>query len=95
MEISTPILLFVYPIVISLYILNLIDNSDMDPLIYRIVVSGVALVSFADSLKSLSIDNFYTNFVENMPLANYGFAFVFIFIVTFAMAYLISKLRNY
>ena len=64
MEISIPILLFIYPIVISLYLLNLIDKENMDPLIYKIVICAVALVSMADSLKVLHIDNFYTNTVS-------------------------------
>ena len=95
MEISTPILLFVYPIVISLYILNLIDNDNMDPIVYKIVVFAVALVSLADSFKSLSIDNFYTDIAASLPLASYGFAFVFVFIISFFIASLLSKLRKY
>lgn len=95
MEISIPILLFIYPIVISLYLLNLIDKENMDPLIYKIVICAVALVSMADSLKVLHIDNFYTNMVGKLPLASYGFAFVFIFIISFILANIISKLKSY
>jgi branched-chain amino acid transport system II carrier protein len=95
MEISIPILLFIYPIVISLYILNLIDKGNMDPIIYKIVVCAVTLVSTSDSLKVLHINNFYTEIVEKLPLASYGFSFVFIFIISFILANIISKLKRY
>ena len=95
MEISIPILLFIYPIVISLYVLNLFDNGSIDSLIYKIVTFTVGLVSLSDSLKALGMDNAYISFIEKLPLGAYGFAFVFVFILSFVIASIISKLKNY
>lgn len=95
MEISIPILLFIYPIVISLYVLNLFDNGSIDSLIYKIVTCTVGLVSLSDSLKALGMDNAYISFIEKLPLGSYGFAFVFVFILSFVIASIISKLKNY
>ena len=92
MEISIPILLFVYPIVISLYILNLIDRGNINPLVYKISIGAVALVSFADALSALGFsNNFYVNGINKLPMADAGFAFVFIFLISLFFGLLISK----
>lgn len=92
MEISIPILLFVYPIVISLYILNLIDRGNISPLAYKISIGAVALVSFADALSALGFsNNFYVNGINKLPMADAGFAFVFIFLISLIFGLLISK----
>ncbi|WP_394023664.1 branched-chain amino acid transport system II carrier protein [Anaerococcus martiniensis] len=92
MEISIPILLFVYPIVISLYILNLIDRGNISPLAYKISIGAVALVSFADALSALGFsNNFYVNGINKLPMADAGFAFVFIFLISLLFGLLISK----
>ncbi|WP_262122044.1 branched-chain amino acid transport system II carrier protein [Anaerococcus sp. Marseille-Q5996] len=92
MEISIPILLFVYPIVISLYILNLIDRGNISPLAYKISIGAVALVSFADALSALGFsNNFYVNGINKLPMADAGFAFVFVFLISLIFGLLISK----
>ena len=92
MEISIPILLFVYPIVISLYILNLIDRGNISPLAYKISIGAVALVSFADALSALGFsNNFYVNGINRLPMADAGFAFVFVFLISLIFGLLISK----
>ncbi len=92
MEISIPILLFVYPIVISLYILNLIDRGNISPLAYKISIVAVALVSFADALSALGFsNNFYVNGINKLPMADAGFAFVFVFLISLIFGLLISK----
>lgn len=92
MEISIPTLLFVYPIVISLYILNLIDRGNISPLAYKISIGAVALVSFADALSALGFsNNFYVNGINRLPMADAGFAFVFVFLISLIFGLLISK----
>ncbi|WP_416335113.1 branched-chain amino acid transport system II carrier protein [Anaerococcus sp. DFU013_CI05] len=92
MEISIPILLFIYPIVISLYILNLIDRGNISPLAYKISIGAVALVSFADALSALGFNNnFYVNGINKLPLGSSGFAFVFVFGISLIIGLLISK----
>ncbi|MBM0046777.1 branched-chain amino acid transport system II carrier protein [Anaerococcus sp. mt242] len=92
MEISIPILLFIYPIVISLYILNLIDRGNISPLAYKISIGAVALVSFADALSALGFNNnFYVNGINKLPLGSSGFAFVFVFGISLIIVLLISK----
>lgn len=92
MEISIPTLLFVYPIVISLYILNLIDRGNISPLAYKISIGAVALVSFADALSALGFsNNFYVNGINKLPMADAGFAFVFVFLISLIFGLLISK----
>ncbi|MDU5229336.1 MAG: branched-chain amino acid transport system II carrier protein [Anaerococcus sp.] len=95
MEISIPILLFIYPIVISLYILNLIDRDSIDPILYKIVVTAVGFVSLADSIKAIGFeDNFYVNAMAKLPLQESGFGFVFAFIVSFLIALIIAKSKK-
>lgn len=92
MEISIPTLLFVYPIVISLYILNLIDRGNISPLAYKISIGAVALVSFADALSALGFsNNFYVNGINRLPMSDAGFAFVFVFLISLIFGLLISK----
>lgn len=95
MEISIPILLFVYPIVISLYILNLIDRGNIDSLVYKITIVGVGLTSFADSISALGFDNnLYVNAISKLPLAETGFAFVFMFILCFILGLIFTKSKK-
>ena len=95
MEISKPILLLIYPIVISLYFLNLIDNGSIDPLVYKVVTICVSLVSLADMLRALGFkDNFYVNAMAKLPLAESGFAFVFVFLIGFILSYIFTKLKR-
>lgn len=92
MEISIPILLFIYPIVISLYILNLIDRGNIDSLVYKITIVGVGLTSFADSISALGFDNnFYVNAINKLPLANSGFSFVFMFVLCLILGLIFTK----
>lgn len=92
MQLSIPVLLFVYPIVISLYILNLIDRSNINHLVYKIVIIAVGIVSLADSLNALGFDNnFYVNTINRLPLADAGFAFVFVFVISLVLGLLFTK----
>lgn len=92
MELSIPILLFVYPIVISLYILNLLDKGNISPLVYKIVIIAVGLVSLADSINALGFaDNFYVNTMARLPLAASGFSFIFVFVISLLIGLIITK----
>ena len=92
MEISIPILLFVYPIVISLYILNLLDKGNISPLVYKIVIIAVGLVSLADSINALGFaDNFYVNTMARLPLAASGFSFIFVFVISLLIGLIVTK----
>lgn len=92
MEISIPILLFVYPIVISLYILNLLDKGNISPLVYKIVIIAVGFVSLADSINALGFaDNFYVNTMARLPLAASGFSFIFVFVISLLIGLIVTK----
>ena len=96
MAISVPILLFIYPIVITLYVLNLLDRGQFTKSLYRLEVIGVGLLGLADSLKALGFtDNFYTNLTNHLPLASYDLGFVFVGLLILILYQLGLKIKTY
>ena len=77
-RISVPILVFVYPVMISLIILNLFGKYIKNDYIYKGVVLFTGIIGLIESLASIGITNTYTNSVlEILPFSDYGLTWLF------------------
>ena len=72
-RISVPILIFIYPVMISLIILNLFGKYIKNNYVYKGVVLFTGIIGLIESLESLGIKNYYTNSIlEILPFSDYG-----------------------
>ena len=77
-NISIPILVFIYPVIISLIILNLFWKYIKNDYIYKGVVLFTGIIGLIESLASIGITNTYTNSVlEILPFSDYGLTWLF------------------
>ncbi|QYR64825.1 branched-chain amino acid transport system II carrier protein [Fusobacterium animalis] len=77
-RISVPILIFIYPIMISLIILNLFGKYIKNDYVYKGVVLFTGIIGLIESLESLGIENYYTNSIlEILPFSDYGLTWLF------------------
>ena len=77
-RISVPILVFIYPVIISLIILNLFGKYVKNDYIYKGMVLFTGIIGLIESLESLGIKNYYTDSVlEILPFSDYGLTWLF------------------
>ena len=77
-RISVPILIFIYPVMISLIILNLFGKYIKNDYVYKGVVLFTGIIGLIESLESLGIENYYTNSIlEILPFSDYGLTWLF------------------
>ena len=77
-RISVPILIFIYPVMISLIILNLFGKYIKNDYVYKGVVLFTGIIGLIESLASIGITNTYTNSVlEILPFSDYGLTWLF------------------
>ena len=77
-RISVPILVFIYPVMISLIILNLFGKYIKNDYIYKGVVLFTGIIGLIESLASIGITNTYTDSVlEILPFSDYGLTWLF------------------
>ena len=77
-RISVPILVFIYPVMISLIILNLFGKYIKNDYVYKGVVVFTGIIGLIESLASIGITNTYTNSVlEILPFSDYGLTWLF------------------
>ncbi len=77
-KISVPILIFIYPVMISLIILNLFGKYIRNDYVYKGVVLFTGIIGLIESLESLGIKNYYTNSIlEILPFSDYGLTWLF------------------
>ena len=77
-RISVPILVFIYPIIISLIVLNLFGKYIKNDYVYKGVVLFTGIIGLIESLESLGIKNYYTNSIlEILPFSDYGLTWLF------------------
>ena len=77
-RISVPILIFIYPVMISLIILNLFGKYIKNNYVYKGVVLFTGIIGLIESLESLGIKNYYTNSIlEILPFSDYGLTWLF------------------
>ena len=77
-RISVPILVFIYPVIISLIVLNLFGKYIKNDYVYKGVVLFTGIIGLIESLASIGITNTYTNSVlEILPFSDYGLTWLF------------------
>ena len=77
-NISVPILVFIYPVMISLILLNLFGKFVKNDYVYKGVVLFTGIIGLIESLASIGITNTYTNSVlEILPFSDYGLTWLF------------------
>ena len=77
-NISVPILVFIYPMMISLILLNLFGKYIKNDYVYKGVVLFTGIIGLIESLESLGIKNYYTKSVlEILPFSDYGLTWLF------------------
>ena len=77
-RISVPILVFIYPVMISLIILNLFGKYIKNDYVYKGVVLFTGIIGLIESLELLGIKNYYTNSIlEILPFSDYGLTWLF------------------
>lgn len=77
-RISVPILIFIYPVMISLTILNLFEKYIKNDYVYKGVVLFTGIIGLIESLELLGIKNYYTNSIlEILPFSDYGLTWLF------------------
>ncbi|MEX6495030.1 branched-chain amino acid transport system II carrier protein [Fusobacterium animalis] len=91
-RISVPILIFIYPVMISLIILNLFGKYVKNDYVYKGVVLFTGIIGLIESLESLGIKNYYTNSVlEILPFSDYGLTWLFPGLIGYILFSLIFK----
>ena len=77
-RISVPILVFIYPVMISLILLNLFGKFVKNDYVYKGVVLFTGIIGLIESLETLGIKNYYTKSVlEILPFSDYGLTWLF------------------
>ncbi|MAQ76035.1 MAG: branched-chain amino acid transport system II carrier protein [Aquimarina sp.] len=81
--VAVPALMLIYPITITLIILNCIPEKFIKPFVFRGVVIIVILFSISDLLISLNFIGVNTPFLKYIPLSSYNLAWLLPGIITF------------
>jgi len=77
-RISVPILVFIYPVIISLIVLNLFGKYIKNNYVYKGVVLFTGIIGLIEGLASIGITNSYTSLVlEILPFSDYGLTWLF------------------
>ena len=81
--VAVPALMLIYPVTITLIILNCIPEKFIKPFVFRGVVMMVILFSIPDLLISLNFIGVNTPFLKYIPLSTYNLAWLLPGIITF------------
>ena len=95
-RISVPILVFIYPVMISLIILNLFGKYIRNDYVYKGVVLFTGIIGLIESLESLGIENYYTNSIlEILPFSDYGLTWLFPGLIGYILfSFMFRKVEN-
>ena len=95
-RISVPILVFIYPVMISLIILNLFGKYIKNDYVYKGVVLFTGIIGLIESLESLGIKNYYTNSIlEILPFSDYGLTWLFPGLIGYILfSFMFRKVEN-
>ena len=95
-RISVPILIFIYPVMISLIILNLFGKYIKNNYVYKGVVLFTGIIGLIESLESLGIKNYYTNSIlEILPFSDYGLTWLFPGLIGYILfSFMFRKVEN-
>lgn len=96
MSFSLPILMIIYPIVIVLMLLNILDDYfPDDPIIFRIPVALTAILSITDGIKAFGFDSFFlVKIFDKLPLSSQNLHWMPVAIVGFIIGVIIAKAKG-
>ncbi|WP_440120471.1 branched-chain amino acid transport system II carrier protein [Tenacibaculum sp. Ill] len=90
-NIALPALMFIYPITITLIVLNVLPEKYTSTLVFKIVVGVTFLFSIPDFLGYVINPSYLTEIKNNIPFANYNLGWVLPAILSFTFANLIKN----
>ncbi|WP_053943331.1 branched-chain amino acid transport system II carrier protein [Kallipyga gabonensis] len=92
---SAPLLSVVYPVMILLTILNLLDHGRISHWIYKFSVSFTFIASIVDGIRAYGFkDLSLVKAFDHIPLAQYGFSWIFFSLVGIGLGFLVSRLKE-
>lgn len=93
-KLASPLLTIMYPITITLIILNLSDNYIRNKLIYKGAVYGALSISLFEGINSAGLSiGFIKQFIDILPFSDKGFAWVVPSLIGIFISKLIYKVR--
>lgn len=94
-KISVPILVLIYPVTMSLILLNIFKKFIRNDYAYKGTVIFTGIVGLIESLLTLGTDSdILRKIIEKIPLSEYGLTFIVPGIVGFLLFYAIFKNKN-
>ncbi|WZL72691.1 branched-chain amino acid transport system II carrier protein [Clostridiaceae bacterium 35-E11] len=94
-KLAVPLLVTVYPIAIVLIVMSLFDNLIKNKRAYLGAVYGALFVSLFDGLSAIGVNtSFIEKFINALPLANSGFAWILPALIGALITTKFAKWRN-
>ena len=93
-KVAIPVLMFIYPIVITLIILNVVPGKWASPLVFQIVVLTAFVFSLPDFVGFLLPDSSVADIQKYIPFAKEGLGWVLPALISFVAVNLYLKARN-
>ena len=93
-QVAVPVLMFIYPIVIALIVLNVIPRKWASPQVYRTVVLTAFVFSIPDFLGFLLPDSSIVSIQNHIPFAQDGLGWVLPAMISFVAANVYVKGLN-
>lgn len=90
-KISVPALVFLYPVAISLIFLNLFDKKIKSDITFKMGVFGAGIGGVCNVIEQFGHK---IEIYDNLPLANYGLAWLTPFFICLIIGIIISKIKN-
>lgn len=94
-KISVPILVFIYPMTMSLILLNLLKKFIKNDMEFKFTVIFTGIIGFSESLLVIGLKNdFLSNYLNIIPLSEYGLTFLIPGIFGLILGKLFSYLKK-
>lgn len=94
-SLSAPLLFVVYPVMILLTILNLLDRGKISHWVYKFSISFTFIASVVDSIRAYGFkDLSLVKAFDHIPLAEYGFSWIFFSLLGVIVGYIFSKIKE-
>jgi LIVCS family branched-chain amino acid:cation transporter len=74
--VAVPALMFIYPVTISLIVLNVLPEYLVRPIVFRWVIATTLLFSIPDFLRSIGMEDPIEPFVRQIPFSKYSLGWV-------------------
>lgn len=93
-EVAIPALMFIYPLTITLILLNITPSGWTSKLTFRLVVATTLLFSFPDFFKVISPDHPLNESMSHLPLYDQNMAWVLPALVVYILSAVIGQLNK-